>query len=354
MRLVCLALFSLVFSLIQSSAALSAVRINEVLNNAPGSDAGFELFELISDSPSEAMTGLTWLTIDGDGGSSGEIDQSYDLSNFSTGSNGLFLWRDNDTTPLLPEPAAETTRQTGGVTGGNTLENSSITFVLVEGFTGNLTIDLDDDNDGVIDIETLPWTSVVDAIGVRAFDSSLEDEFEFATQLGGVGFAAEFTPDTIFRDASTNKWVGMEVSGMIEVGVSAGPFAVVGSDIALADGTFLTDADFSSESPDRTVTAGTPNPELVFVPLTGDFNEDGSVDAADYTVWRDALVDMGRLPNDGDTEVADAGDYDDWKANFGASSSAVSSIAAVTAVPEPTSLAMLLLAVGLLPVCRRR
>jgi hypothetical protein len=44
------------------------------------------------------------------------------------------------------------------------------------------------------------------------------------------------------------------------------------------------------------------------VALPGDFNADGSVDAADYTVWRNRL---------GSAYTAD--DYQDWRANFGTS-----------------------------------
>lgn len=55
----------------------------------------------------------------------------------------------------------------------------------------------------------------------------------------------------------------------------------------------------------------------------GDFNDDGSVNAADYTVWRD-----GGLP---------ASDYDDWAANYGVTTGGAS------AAPEPTAVWLLVL-----------
>ena len=59
--------------------------------------------------------------------------------------------------------------------------------------------------------------------------------------------------------------------------------------------------------------------------LAGDFNGDGTVDAADYTVWRDGL---------GDKYTAD--DYGDWKANFGRSRGGEAAVSSVQlAVPEP-------------------
>ncbi|MCI0333494.1 MAG: S8 family serine peptidase [Planctomycetes bacterium] len=65
-------------------------------------------------------------------------------------------------------------------------------------------------------------------------------------------------------------------------------------------------------------------------PPSGDVNSDGSVDAADYVVWR---------KTDGSTEG-----YNEWRSNFGnvyGSGSAVS-------VPEPTSLPLFVIATALL------
>lgn len=60
--------------------------------------------------------------------------------------------------------------------------------------------------------------------------------------------------------------------------------------------------------------------------LLGDFNDDGLVDAADYTTWRDGL---------GTTYTP--ADYAVWKDNYGNSATSNSST-----VPEPTTLLMLL------------
>lgn len=55
-------------------------------------------------------------------------------------------------------------------------------------------------------------------------------------------------------------------------------------------------------------------------PLSGDYNGNGIVDAADYTVWRDSRSSTGTgLPADGDGNgVIDSGDYLVWRNNFGA------------------------------------
>jgi hypothetical protein len=52
---------------------------------------------------------------------------------------------------------------------------------------------------------------------------------------------------------------------------------------------------------------------------TGDFNDNGTVDAADYVAWRNAGP-TDTLPNDLTPGVVDAQDYIDWQTNFGASS----------------------------------
>jgi fibronectin-binding autotransporter adhesin len=53
-------------------------------------------------------------------------------------------------------------------------------------------------------------------------------------------------------------------------------------------------------------------------PLPGDYNFDGIVDAADYTVWADTKCSTTDLRADGDASgVVDAADYAFWIANFG-------------------------------------
>ena len=56
--------------------------------------------------------------------------------------------------------------------------------------------------------------------------------------------------------------------------------------------------------------------------LLGDYNQSGTVDSADYTLWRDQLGQTGLTPfsgADGNGNGAiDAADYEVWKANFGA------------------------------------
>jgi sugar lactone lactonase YvrE len=94
---------------------------------------------------------------------------------------------------------------------------------------------------------------------------------------------------------------------------------------------------------------------IVIVPtLPGDFNHDGTIDAADYVVWRNGL---------GSTYTPD--DYNTWRANFGLSffnggGAAATSSANVSvelrssAVPEPTTLVPLVFAATIWLLRRRR
>jgi len=78
-------------------------------------------------------------------------------------------------------------------------------------------------------------------------------------------------------------------------------------------------------------------------PVTiGDFNGDGLVNAADYTVWRDNLNgNESVLGGAGDgSGVVDAGDYTLWKNNYGGGASLA------VAVPEPLTTMLLLAALG--------
>ncbi|MEN1681454.1 MAG: dockerin type I domain-containing protein [Planctomycetota bacterium] len=73
--------------------------------------------------------------------------------------------------------------------------------------------------------------------------------------------------------------------------------------------------------------------------LTGDYNGDGFVDTADYTVWRDTLgatsTELAQQPADANRDfVVDSDDYLIWRDAFGAPNFAAEALAPV-ATPEP-------------------
>ncbi|HEY3392958.1 MAG TPA: hypothetical protein VGK58_09640, partial [Lacipirellulaceae bacterium] len=91
--------------------------------------------------------------------------------------------------------------------------------------------------------------------------------------------------------------------------------------------------------------------------LAGDYNRNGTVDAADYVVWRNTVRQSGfGLPADGDrNQLVDDADYGFWKARFGLTAE-LASVAQGSLVfgnvPEPTSGTVFLLGILGVSVCR--
>ena len=251
-----------------AAPATAQVFINETFSNPPGTDNGAEFFELRSTTPNLSLSGLLFLIIEGDGLNAGVIDQALDLSAFSTGSNGLFLWRDS-TTVLQPPPSPGTFVHVADF--APDIENGAQTFLIVRSFTGLLGDDLDTDNDGVLD--ALPWNSVVDAIGV--LEAGIPG-LVYGASLGFSDFPGTllFTPDLLFRVSGSNAWVGADV-----LGSNPGPFGLDANELVDIFGNPLNIGDFDI----TTATPGSANPvpepsliALVAVGMTG----------AVYRQWR--------------------------------------------------------------------
>lgn len=93
--------------------------------------------------------------------------------------------------------------------------------------------------------------------------------------------------------------------------------------------------------------------------LTGDYNGDGTVNLADYTVWRDNLGSDASVFAEGSRDLDSTGvisnaDYQAWKANYGQTMSGLATNVGTANVPEPAT--CIVLVVGLAGACfaRRR
>ena len=79
-------------------------------------------------------------------------------------------------------------------------------------------------------------------------------------------------------------------------------------------------------------------PAVMPEPVPGDYNQNGSVDAADYVVWRNGV---------GTTYTQ--GDYDVWRAHFGQTAGSGTALPSAeplsAAVPEPATIMMLAMAI---------
>ncbi len=126
--------------------------INEFSASTTGPDV--EYIEIFGNADTD-YSALTLVVLDGDTGSEGIIDRTYTVG--TTDADGYW--------------------QTGTVT--NELENGSLTILLVEGFTGMISDDLDTDDDGTLDVT--PWTAILDDVAVvdagdLAYSTSALDE----------------------------------------------------------------------------------------------------------------------------------------------------------------------------------
>lgn len=130
--------------------------INEFSINHAGTDS-VEYIEIWGDANTN-YSAYTILEIEGDTTGAGVIDEVITVG--TTGANRLWL-----------------------ASLANSLENGTITLLLVESFTGALNTDLDTDNDGVFDVT--PWTKIVDGVAVN--DGGAGD-LTYATTVLGVAF----------------------------------------------------------------------------------------------------------------------------------------------------------------------
>jgi hypothetical protein len=77
--------------------------------------------------------------------------------------------------------------------------------------------------------------------------------------------------------------------------------------------------------------------------VPGDYNGNGTVDAADYVLLRDHLGQSVTLPNDATPGTVAQADYEVWKSNFG---HVANGGVAVATIPEPTTRIPMLIAIA--------
>lgn len=172
------------------STTAAAVQINELRIDQPSNDDD-EYLELFG-APGEALDGLSYVIL-GDGtAGSGEIEYALDLTGHSIGASGFFLVAE-DADTLGTAADLEVTLN---------FENSdNVTHLLLSGFSGATSDDLDVDDDGVL--EATPWTGIEDGLAL------VEDlavppsgtEHHYGGQLGlpVIGPDGSSTPSHVYR-----------------------------------------------------------------------------------------------------------------------------------------------------------
>ena len=113
-------------------------KINEFSASTTGTDV--EYLEVFAE-PSTDLSSYVVLEIEGDSTGAGTVDEIINLG--TTDANGIYLAN----------------------LSANSLENGTISLLLVSDFTGALADDLDTDNDGILD--STPWNALIDSVSVN-------------------------------------------------------------------------------------------------------------------------------------------------------------------------------------------
>jgi WD40 repeat protein len=184
---------------------------------------------------------------------------------------------------------------------------------------------------------------------LTAIDGAPGESFGTAVDISGnvavVGAAENIVADIrsgsvyLFDITTGTQLLELTASDATERGYFGSSVAINNDTVLIGSGSPFRESTLAGSSYLFDVSSGPP----------GDFNTDGTVDAADYAVWRNGL---------GTTYTQT--DYDMWRTNFGRSAAGAASVPGLTggstpAVPEPAVTGSLAIAaVGLLVVPRRR
>lgn len=178
-----------------------------------------------------------------------------------------------------------------------------------------------------------------------------------ATGVTG-SLASTGTLDIDISGAGANRFDAFNVtgpatlSGILSVDLTDGFTPTAGQQFTVLTASNVSAASLALGGPDAAAFTLIKNPtSLVLqavstVTVPGDYNGNGIVDAADYTVYRDNVGSTTNLAADGSGNgVIDAADYTFWRTRFG--NTAAAGAAASAAVPEPATWMILgLAAVG--------
>jgi len=301
-----------------TSFALGAIRINEIYYAPEDPADGREFIELRSTTGGvESLDNIWILEIDGDhpnytlyDDNPGRVLTAINLSGYSTGTNGLFLWRDSNTTlDNSPDSGVQGPGDTtvlsldvfpgrvdigyeGDEDGGTKIhEDDVVNFFLVQNFTGSVGDDLDTEatpekGDGTLNVT--PWTAVLDALSVHEVG---DHGYQYAESFGGVNFIGTFGADIFSWDPVENMWAFFDSSSGDGDPGYVGPFYgndgsgfFGSSDAMFQDGREINTA---ADSEFLYATPGAENVSGVGGLYRGDTDQDGDVDAEDIDLLYD-------------------------------------------------------------------
>jgi len=392
-------------SSVLSGVGHAELYINEIFIDPPGGETPREYLELRG-TPGMSLADHWLIVAENEGNldtglaETGQLDLVIDLSAYLLGSNGFLVMR------RANNPYSADLNSTNVELPATLFENSGGTFMLIKKGAGPTPVvgaataldgNVDNDVDPLTPFDGMdypgegqPGWTILDSVGVFVEINEVglgrtyapinfgpeADGFEFLPEFGGV-----FNAEDHFEPDATYVATGFENELIARYGNSSGQterdwHLTNVTDNALAgytnmgdfrqaapgahgfprpDGSEYESSQYVPYGTNITGTLGAPNFPLNQTVLPWDYNQNGTVDAADYTVWRDLL---GTLDPTGKSNFVNADrdnsvdqtDYDAWKWHFGESLPTMIGVGTV-AVPEPAS--WLLAGFGLAAVTAR-
>lgn len=225
--------------------------------------------------------------------------------------------------------------ETGG--GNNTVETATDLGAFDPG--ASLTLGADGDstfllNEGDTDFVSISRSNDID---IFAFQTTGAANLEVSITPVGFSYSQQIFGPAVTIDSAAVGDLSLEVRrdgvslGVIDVG-GLGDAESMTLELAPAD-----DYTLHIEGRGQGTQFYQLNLQVQQIPLEGDYNGDGLVDGADYTVWRDTFGSQILLDADGDDSgEIDPADYTIWSNAYGSSPSAAASV-----VPEPSGVLLI-------------
>jgi hypothetical protein len=342
-------------------------------------------------------------------GEAGLIENVFDLGGHSMGTNGFLTIR------RAGNPYSVALGTTDVIVTNDVLENSGYTAMLIHKGTGpiptlGMILDGEVDNDGKADPDTMadptphdgldypgegqPGWTILDAIGFfgesrEAGTGRLYAMINFGPERigqplppsqGGGTFTPKIEPGAVYistgyeielvarygnstgqtaKDWHMTNVTDNSLAGFVN---AANGFRQSGPDphgLPRPDGEEFESNQFVPYGTNMTDTLGAPNYPLNQSVLPWDYNQNGVVDAADFTVWRDALgtpdpTGTSLLINADLDGSVDQTEYDAWKFHFGETllPPGSAALAGSATVPEPAGWLLVVLGIILVPTLR--
>jgi hypothetical protein len=176
-----------------SADSSDVLHINEILHNPEGTDSPYEYVEM-KGAPNAVIPAGTYLVfIEGDAATAGDVQNVFDLSGLTLGSNGFLVLLQGGSNVWNSQVNAAATKIVGSGTGwtgvagwqadsaATDIENEAYTAFLITSATApSLTLDIDANNDGTAEALPAAWT-ILDGVSADANTTLGAPELLYAT-----------------------------------------------------------------------------------------------------------------------------------------------------------------------------